>query len=177
MSIPTTATEAELKICTLGADAYALRMGHPACDYFFNMPDIILDVCFIIWCQQHFLCLVQQWVVHDAFGINSSLFEIIEVVEYLVQVGILHLFGLFDLVQFQDAISAFHKIDADGVVDGDIFFVFTISVFVEHFAYADVIVLVLKCDVVGKKPEFGVADVKVVYLDTCDFHGGCGGWR
>ena len=89
--------------------------------------------------------------------------------------GIFHLFGLFDLVKFYDAVAPFHKIDADGVIDGDVFFVLAIPVFVEQLADSDVFVLVLKCDVMGKKPEFGVADVKVVYPDTGYFHGRCGG--
>ncbi len=57
-----------------------------------------------------------------------------------------------------------------------VFFVLRVPVFMEQFADTDIIVLVLKCDVVGKKPEFGMADVEVVYPDTCYFHGRCGGW-
>ena len=102
--------------------------------------------------------------------------EIINVVEKLAQVGILHLFCFFDFVEFENAVAPFHKIDTDGVVDGDIFFVLTVSVFMEHFTDIDIIMFVLKCDVMGKKPELGVADVKIVDLDTCYFHCRWGGW-
>ena len=40
------------------------------------------------------------------------------------------------------------------------------------FAYIDVFVFMFKGNVVGKEPEFGVADVVVVDLNTGYFHGG-----
>ena len=86
-------------------------------------------------------------------------------------------------MQFYDAVALFHKIDADCVVNGDVFFVLAIPIFMKLFAYIDVFVFMFKGDVVGKEPELGVADVVVVDPDAGYFHqggdGGCifCGWR
>jgi len=89
-----------------------------------------------------------------------------------VQVGIFHLFRLFDLVQFDLAVAPFHKINADRVVDRNVLCILAVPVFVELLADADVLVFMFKSDVVGKEPEFGAADVVIVDLDTGYFYGG-----
>lgn len=170
--IPVSA-KAELEIGTLGTDAYALRMRHPAGDNLFNAPHVLFNTLFPFRCQFHLFCLVQQGIVHDALCLNSFFPEVVKIVHHLAQVGFFHLFRLLNLVQLHDTVTPLHKIDADGIIDGDILLVPVIPFFMQQLSYIDVLVLLFKGDVVGEEPQLGVADVVVVDLDTGDFHVGC----
>jgi hypothetical protein len=75
-------------------------------------------------------------------------------------------------MQFHDAIALLHEVDADGIVDGDVFFVPAVSLFMEEFADVDVFMLMFEGDVVGEEPELGMTYVVVVDLDPGYFHVG-----